>query len=98
MINISELNSFPAHDVGSLTLLKEIAQKYCPEEAREIRQSVIPDEALHLEELEAGFRQLLAGGSGYGQLPYLGDTERLWADEHRIFIFHLTVVDLFHHY
>ena len=33
MINLSELNSFPAYD-GSLALLKELAQKYCPEEVR----------------------------------------------------------------
>ena len=31
MINISELNSFPAQDGGSLAMLKEIAQRYCPE-------------------------------------------------------------------
>ena len=75
MINIAELNSFPAQDGGALALLRDLAQKYCPEEAREVRQSVFPDEALHLEELEAGFKQLLAGGSGYGDLPYLGDTD-----------------------
>ena len=31
MINLSELNSFPGQN-SSLALLKEIAQKYCPEE------------------------------------------------------------------
>ena len=30
---------------------------------------------MHLEELEAGFKQLLAGGSGYGDLPYFGDAD-----------------------
>ena len=65
MLNLTNINSFPTQDFGSLGLLKEIAQKYCPEEAREVRQSVFPDEVLHLEELEAGFKQLLAGGSGY---------------------------------
>ena len=75
MLNLTNINSFPTQDFGSLGLLKEIAQKYCPEEAREVRQSVFPDEDLHLEDLEAGFRQLLAGGSGYGELPYLGDTD-----------------------
>ena len=34
MINISELNSFPAQDGGSLAMLKEIAQKYCPRNYR----------------------------------------------------------------
>ena len=97
MINISELNSFPAQDGGSLAMLKEIAQKYCPEELQAerrrvgehssgMRKAILPDERLrvgerssgmqlNLSELEAGFRQLLAGGSGYGELPYLGDTD-----------------------
>ena len=75
MLNLTNINSFPTQDFGSLGLLKEIAQKYCPEEAREVRQSVFPDEVLHLEELEAGFKQLLAGGSGYGDLPYFGDAD-----------------------
>ena len=75
MINISELNSFPAQDGGSLALLKDIAQKYCPEELQAERKAILPDERLNLSELEAGFRQLLAGGSGYGELPYLGDTD-----------------------
>ena len=86
MINISELNSFPTQDGGSLALLKELAQKYCPEELQAerrrvvgddlgIRQVVLPDEGLNLSELEAGFRQLLAGGSGYSELPYIGDTD-----------------------
>ena len=48
MINISELNSFPTGDGGSLALLKELAQKYGPEEAQEIRQSIWPDESLNL--------------------------------------------------
>ena len=71
-IDISTINTFPAQDGGALALLRDLAQKYCPEEAREVRQSVFPDEALHLEELEAGFKQLLAGGSGYADLPYFG--------------------------
>ena len=74
MINLSELNSFTAYD-GSLALLKELAQKYCPEEIREIRQSILPDESLNLKELETGFKQLLAGGSGHSPLPYVGDTD-----------------------
>ena len=75
MINLSELNSFPAQDGGSLAMLKEIAQRYCPEELQAERKAILPDEQLNLSELEAGFRQLLAGGSGYGELPYLGDTD-----------------------
>ena len=72
MLNISDINSFPTQDGGALSLLRDIAQKYCPEDARELRQSVFPDETLHLEELEAGFRRLLSGGSGFDDLPYLG--------------------------
>ena len=75
MLNLTDINSFPAQDGGALTLLRDLAQKYCPEEAREVRQSVFPDEVLHLEELEAGFKQLLAGGSGYADLPYFGDAD-----------------------
>ncbi len=75
MINLSELNSFPAQDGGSLAMLKEIAQRYCPEEQQAERKAILPDEQLNLSELEVGFRQLLAGGSGYGELPYLGDTD-----------------------
>ena len=74
MINLSELNSFPSYD-GSLALLKELTRKYCPEEVREIRQSILPDESLNLKELEAGFKQLLAGGSGHSPLLYIGDTD-----------------------
>ena len=72
MYNISDINSFQAQDNSALALLRDLAQKYCPDEAREIRQSVFPDETLHLEELEADFKQLLAGGSGFADLPYIG--------------------------
>ena len=74
MLNITEINNFPTQDSGLLAQLRDIAQKYCPEEVQEVRQSILPDESLHLEELEEGFRQLLSGGSGYGDLPYIGDS------------------------
>ena len=48
MINISELNSFPAQDGGSLAMLKEIAQRYCPEELQAERKAILPDEQLNL--------------------------------------------------
>ena len=54
MIDIAELNSFPTQDGGSLALLKEIAQKYCPEELQAERKAILPDEQLNLSELEAG--------------------------------------------
>ena len=47
MINISELNSFPAQDGGSLAMLKEIAQRYCPEELQAERKAILPDEQLN---------------------------------------------------
>ncbi|MBQ8990049.1 MAG: hypothetical protein IJ067_10200, partial [Prevotella sp.] len=60
-------------DDGALQRLKEIAQQYCPDELRAERQAVLPDEELHLEELEAGFKALLAGGNPFSDLPYIGD-------------------------
>ena len=74
MIDIQNINGYGV-DSGSLALLKEIAQKYCPEDLQEVRQSVVPDESLNLTELEAGFNALLAGGNAYGELPYIGDTD-----------------------
>ena len=58
-----------------LATLKDIAQKYCPEEVQKVRQSILPDESLNLTALEATFSQLLAGGGGYGELPYIGDAD-----------------------
>ena len=74
MIDIQNISGYGIED-PSFALLREVAHKYCPEEAVEVRQSVFPDEALHLEELEAGFKQLLTGGSGYADLPYIGDSD-----------------------
>ena len=71
MINIQNIDGYGIQDPG-FALLREVAHRYCPEEAVEARQSVFPDEALNLTELEAGFKQLLGGGSGYADLPYFG--------------------------
>ena len=73
-MNYELINGYGIEDPG-FALLREVAQKYCPEEAREVRQSVLPDEALNLTALEAGFKQLLGGGSGYADLPYFGDAD-----------------------
>ena len=73
MLNLSEINRFPTQDGDVLALLRDLARDYCPDEARALRQRLIPDEDLHLEELEAGFRQLLAGGSGATGLPFFDD-------------------------
>ena len=74
MIDIQNINGYGIQDPG-FELLRQAAQKYCPEELQEVRQSVLPDEALNLEELATGFKALLAGGSGYGELPYIGDED-----------------------
>ena len=74
MIDIQNINGYGI-DSGSFALLKEIAQKYCPEELQVERQEIIPDDTLNLTELETSFNALLAGGSGYGELPYIGDTD-----------------------
>ena len=69
MIDIQNISGFPTQTDGSLALLRELAQKYCPEDLQTERKAVLPDESLNLTELEADFKQLLAGGSGYGELP-----------------------------
>ncbi|MBO7109353.1 MAG: hypothetical protein J6V97_04595, partial [Prevotella sp.] len=74
MVDIQNINGYDIEDPG-FALLREVAQKYCPEEVREARQSVLPDEALNLTALEAGFKQLLGGGNGYADLPYFGDAD-----------------------
>ena len=84
-IETNSINGYGLEDPG-FALLREVAQKYCPEELQAerlrvgehssgMRKAVLPDESLNLSGLEAGFMQLLAGGSGYGDLPYLGDTD-----------------------
>ena len=74
MIDIQNINGYGIQDPG-FELLRQVAQKYCPEEFQAERKEVIPDEALNLTELETAFNALLAGGSGYGELPYIGDTD-----------------------
>ena len=67
-MNISELdNTFVGSELGDIGRLRQIASKFCHEEiSQEVRQ-VIPDsvDTLDLSDIEAGFRQLLAGGSGF---------------------------------
>ena len=47
MIDIQNINGYGIED-SSFALLREVAQRYCPEELRQVRQEVIPDEALNL--------------------------------------------------
>ena len=75
MLNFSEINNFPTYDGGAFDILKEVAGKYCPEEVKEIRRGVIPDESLNLENLEKEFMALLAGGDPYQPLPYIGEDQ-----------------------
>ena len=47
MINIQNISGYGIEDPG-FELLRQVAQKYCPEELQQVRQEVIPDEALNL--------------------------------------------------
>ena len=72
MIDIQNINGYGIQDPG-FELLRQVAQQYCPEELQAERQAIVPDETLNLKELETAFNALLAGGNGYGELPYIGD-------------------------
>ena len=74
MIDIQNINGYGIQDPG-FELLRQVAQQYCPEELQAERQAIVPDETLNLKELETAFNALLAGGSGYGELPYIGDVD-----------------------
>ena len=50
MIDIQNINGYGIEDPG-FALLREVAQKYCPEELQVERKEVIPDESLNLEAL-----------------------------------------------
>ena len=50
MINIQNIDGYGIQDPG-FDLLRQVAQKYCPEELQQVRQEVIPDEALNLSSL-----------------------------------------------
>ena len=51
MIDIQNMNGYGIEDPG-FALLREVAQKYCPEELQEARKEVIPDEVLDLSAIE----------------------------------------------
>ena len=50
MINIQNIDSYGIQDPG-FELLRQVAQKYCPEELQQVRKEGIPDEALNLSSL-----------------------------------------------
>ena len=50
MIDIQNINGYGIQDPG-FELLRQVAQKYCPEELQAERKEVIPDESLNLDAL-----------------------------------------------
>ncbi len=58
-MNYELINGYGIQDPG-FALLREVAQKYCPEELQQVRKEVIPDEALDLSSL-TGLLQTFAG-------------------------------------
>ena len=59
MIDIQNIDGYGIQDPG-FDLLRQVAQKYCPEELQQVRKEVVPDEALDLSSL-TGFLQSFAG-------------------------------------
>ena len=57
MIDIQNINGYGIEDPG-FALLREVAQKYCPEELQAERKEVIPDEALDLSRLAVEYDAL----------------------------------------
>ena len=47
MINLQNIEGYSIADPG-FELLREVAQKYCPEELQAARKEVVPDEVLNL--------------------------------------------------
>ena len=57
MIDIQNINGYGIEDPG-FALLREVAQKYCPEELQAVRREVVPDEALDLSRLAVEYDAL----------------------------------------
>ncbi|MBQ7420646.1 MAG: cysteine desulfurase [Prevotella sp.] len=70
MIEVFNNNYALTDDGDVLKRLRELASQYCSEEMRQERQQILPDEELHLEELEAGFYQLLEGGISFSNIAW----------------------------
>ena len=58
-MNYELINGYGIEDPG-FELLRQVAQKYCPEELQQERAAVIPDESLNLSSL-AGLFQTFVG-------------------------------------
>ena len=51
MIDIQNIDGYGIQDPG-FELLRQVAQKYCPEELQQVRQEVIPDEMINFAAIE----------------------------------------------
>ena len=69
MIDIQNIDGYGIEDSG-FALLREVAQKYCPEELQAERQAVLPDEALDLSKLMTPLPQQGGVGAGPGVRPF----------------------------
>ena len=78
MIDIQNINGYGIEGPG-FELLRQVAQKYCPEELQQERQAVLPDEALDLSTLailydatlsrpteQQGRSAIVPAGNGFG--------------------------------
>ena len=87
MLDIQNINGYGLTD-NTFEMLKEVAQKYCPEELQAVRKEVIPDEVLNLQALNleslqqtdlggfpglGGAQGLTDGASGNAVPPTAGD-------------------------
>ena len=68
MINLQNIDGYGIADPG-FELLREVAQKYCPEELQAERKEVIPDEVLNLAALTLPFELVPSNTSSQQTLP-----------------------------
>ena len=68
MIDIQNNNGYGLEDPG-LALLKQVAQKYCPEEFQASRKAVLPDEVLDLSQLAVLYDAAFPHPAGHPSLP-----------------------------
>ena len=86
MIDIQNISGYglqnPSNDILSsgyglqdpgFELLRQVAQKYCPEELQAERRSVVPDEALNLSALSAAFSPSAHAFDGLGRQLHRAD-------------------------
>ena len=73
MIDIQNISGYGL-DAPGFSLLREIAQKYCPEELQQVRKAVLPDEVfeekldLAAAHMPAIIAELLRRGQGTGEI------------------------------